>query len=93
MNKQKIQYAVWFLALVVLDRITKHMALGMLSCLRADAVFRISISFQSRYFVGKFHSEHHGFFVGLTLCIVGIIAVLARHTISDMLPGAVYMPS
>lgn len=87
MNKQKIQYAVWFLALVLLDRITKHMALGMLSAYVLTPFLEFQLVFNRGISWGMFHSEHHGFFVGLTLCIVGIIAVLARHTYKRYVAG------
>lgn len=80
MNIQKIRYALWFLGFLLFDRITKHMALGMIKTHVIAPFLSFQLVFNRGISWGMFHSEHHGFFVALSVVIVGIIAALAWHT-------------
>lgn len=80
MNTKKIHYICWFLAIFLLDRVTKYMALGMLKTYAITPFLALQLVFNRGISWGMFHSEHQGFFVALSMVIVGIISVLAWHT-------------
>ena len=87
MNIRNMCYAIWFLVLFMLDRITKYMALGMLKTCTVTSFLEFHLVFNRGISWGMFHSEHHGFFVALTFCIVFIIAVLAWQTYRRYVAG------
>lgn len=87
MNTKKIGYVFLFTAIFLLDRITKHLALGMLNTYVITPFLSLQLVFNRGISWGMFHSDHHGFFVALSAVITGIIAALAWHTYTRYTTG------
>jgi signal peptidase II len=87
MKCKKVFYAIWFLAIFLFDRITKHMALGMLKTYVVTPFLSFQLVFNRGISWGMFHSDRQSFFVALTVCIAAIIAGLAYHTYQRYISG------
>lgn len=81
MKKALFNYSALFLSIFALDRATKWFALhnfaqpyNVMPGLQFKLVFNRGISW------GMFHSEHHGFFILLSLLIVSIVIALILFT-------------
>lgn len=87
MNNRPFLSVSWFSFIILLDRITKHLALGLTKIYEINPFLELKLVFNRGIMWGVLHGDHVGIFVALNMIILSIIFSLMKYTYKRYMSG------